>query len=190
MCLCLVLLGCRKSERHGRYTISGRLLESTSNPLPVTFYNLELYQRDQNAFLGGVSGISQVFQSDVNGFFSITYTPGESYGFGTGGTNKNDLYLSGIDTVKYKNLYPSWSPLPPNKDTLINLFMYKKIEKFVRKVQFNKNLASYDSLEVITSAAYRSHYKIIKGPIDSGSVVIVDTIRPLLSERFNITEQK
>ncbi len=183
----IVVCGCKK-DLSSKYTISGRLLESSSNPIPIKNYKLQVSQRDDYGLFGGVSGLTKEFETDANGFFSLSYTPNKSTGLSSGGINTYPLSITGIDTINYKELYSSWYPITANKDTSLNIiFLFKKIEKFVRKVQFNSALSSNDSLEVITSTAYRSTYKTLFGPILPGTLLVIDTINQFKVERLNIT---
>lgn len=187
--LLFVICSCKKDLPYRNYTISGRLLESSSNPVPIKNYKFEISQPDDYGLYGGVSGIKKEFQTDANGAFLISYTPEKSYGlFSSGGVNTFPLSIAGIDTNMYKELYPAWYPITSNKDTALNtIFLFKKIGKFVRKVQLNVALSNNDSLEVITSTAYQSSYKTIYGPIPAGTLLMLDTINEFKVERFNIT---
>ncbi len=59
----------------------------------------------------------------------------------------------------------------------------------MRKIQFNLALSSNDSLEVITSTAYRSTYKTIYGPVSAGTLLVLDTINRFKVERLDITSK-
>lgn len=186
--LMLFLFSCRKDVSNVTYSISGRLLESSSNSITISNYRFQVNQKSSYGFFGGVTGIEMEFQTDANGNFNLKYSPQKSTGLSTGSANPYPLSLTGIDTVKYKGLYPNWYPIPANKDTVLNdIFLYKKIDKFVRKVQFNSALANGDSLEVITSNAYRFNYKTLYGPIAAGTLLVLDTINQLKAERYNIS---
>jgi hypothetical protein len=181
------LLSCKKDVNDLKFTITGRLVESSSNPIPISNYKLQINQRDDYGLLGGVAGTTTEFETDGNGNFSITYTPKKGTGFSSGNPNGYPLSITGIDNNKYKGLYPDWYPIPANKDTTLNtIYLYKKIERFVRKIQLNAALANNDSLEVITSTAYRSTYKTLYGPIPEGTVLTLDTINQFKVERFDI----
>lgn len=182
----VIFFGCRKDLI--KYNISGRLLESSSNPVPISNYNMQLHQRSDYGLLGGVEGVEKEFKTDANGYFSLSYSSEKPTGFYTGTVNNYALSLTGIDTVKYKGLYPDWYPIPANKDTALNtLYLYKKIEKFVRKIQFNSALAMNDSLEVITSTAYRSTYTTLHGPVPAGTLLVLDTIYQFKVQRYSIS---
>lgn len=185
--LLFVIGSCKKDSSSRKYTISGRLLESSSNPVPVRNYKFMVSQSNDYGLYGGVSGIRKEFQTDANGFFSLSYTSEDPFGlFVSNRPNASPLSISGIDSNVYKiNLY--WYPITANKDTSLNtLYLFKKINKFVRKVQFNSTLSNGDSLEIITSTAYQSTYKTIYGPVPAGTLLIADTINNFKVERFDI----
>jgi hypothetical protein len=185
--LCAIFLSCRKDRYNNTYTITGTIFESSSNPIPINNYQLQIYQRDDYGFFGGVTGVKLEFETDVNGHFSLSYIPGKSTGLAGGSINTYPLSMTGIDTIKYKGLYPSWYPITGNKDTsLNNIYLYKKIQKFVRKIQFNSLLGDNDSLEVITFNAYRSAYTTIHGPVTAGTLLVLDTIQ-LKVENHDLT---
>ena len=183
----MCLLSCKKDINDLKFTITGRIVESSSNPTPISNYKIQINQRDDYGIFGGVSGINSTFETDGNGNFTIIYTPKKGTGFNSGHPNSYPLSVTGIDTIKYKGLSPDWYPVPANKDTALNtIYLYKKIEKFVRKIQFDSALGNNDSLEVITSTAYRSTYKTLYGPIPVGTLLTLDTINQFKVERFNI----
>ncbi len=58
----IVFCGCKKNLSTNKYTISGTLLESSSNPIPIKHYKLQISQRDDYGLFGGVSGLSKDFE--------------------------------------------------------------------------------------------------------------------------------
>ncbi|HEY8689011.1 MAG TPA: hypothetical protein VIM07_07240 [Chitinophagaceae bacterium] len=107
------------------YIVSGRLLESSSNPIPVKNYKLYATQKDDYALLGSVAGLRIYFQTDINGFFSLKYIPLKGTGLFAGTPNGYPLAIEGVDTMQYKNVYFYLYPIPANKDTsLNNLYLF------------------------------------------------------------------
>lgn len=183
--LITIISGCKKDVTIN-YSISGTLLESNSNPIPVKNYKLSAYQRDSYGFFGGVAGTIKEFQTDINGFFSLDYVPLKGTGLFSGSINQNPLSIEGIDTNNYKDLYFQLYPITANKDTNLNkVFLFKKIEKFVRKIQFNSALNANDTLQVITSSAFLSIYKNVYGPVPAGTLLL-DTINQYKMGGFNL----
>lgn len=184
----ILLSSCRKQSTVKLYNIQGQILESSSNPVPITNYTLTFYQRANSGFLGGVSGLDTTTKTGNDGKFSFQYNPNKNYGFSTGGTNTNTITIEGIDTIKYQGLYPEWYPVTSLVDINLNvLYLYKKIQTLVRKVQFDNSLNAGENLEVITSDSSGSSYKTLTGPIASGTLVIVDTIKNCKLSIFNLS---
>lgn len=185
------MIGCKKNVTEKVTTISGRLLESSSNPIPVSSYRLTLNQNQLLSPFGSYSGIEQTVSTDNNGNFSFSYSLKTGSGVGTGSTNPNVLYISSNDTMQYKSLYPEFSPISVSVDTNFNTFyLYKKIDKLVRKVKFDNPLNSGEVLEVITSDAAGAQYKNLNGPIAAGTTLIVDTINNYKISRLNLQTRK
>lgn len=117
--LIVIITSCKKN-RQITYTVSGQLIESVSNPIPVKNYKLFAYQKQDYALLGSVAGFSIYFETDINGFFSLQYIPLEGTGLFSGTPNGNPLSIEGVDTIQYKNKYFHIYPVPANKDTNLN----------------------------------------------------------------------
>ena len=101
------------------------------------------------------------------------------------------LVISSYDTLTYKNLYPEFNPISVSVDTNLNTFyLYKKIEKLVRKVKFDNTLNSGEVLQVITTDAAGAQYKDLNGPIAAGTTLIVDTISNYKISRLNLQTKK
>ncbi len=183
----IFFLSCKKSSVDKLYTIQGQIFESSSNPIPVSNYAISFYQKSNSGLLGGVSGLNTTAKTGSDGRFSFQYNPSKNYGFSRGGTNPNEISFEGIDTIKYKGLYPEWYPVTSLTDINLNpLYLFKKIQMLVRKVQFNNNLNAGETLEVITTDSSGASYKTLTGPITSGTLLIVDTIRNCKIDSFNL----
>ncbi len=115
----IIICGCKKNKEI-TYVVSGQLLVSVSNPLPVKNYKLFAYQKQDYALLGSVAGLSIYFETDNNGIFSLKYIPPKGTGLFSGTPNANPLSIEGVDTGQYKNIYFHVYPIPANKDTNLN----------------------------------------------------------------------
>lgn len=185
------LMSCKKNVTNKVNTISGRLLESSSNPTPVANYKLTLNQNRVLSPFGSFTGIEQTITTDNDGKFSFSYSLKRGSGLASGSTNSNRLYIDSYDTLKFRNLYPEFNPISVNVDTNFNTFyLYKKIDKLVRKVKFDNPLNSGEVLEVITSDAGGAQYKNLTGPISAGTTLIVDTIINYKISRLNLQTKK
>jgi hypothetical protein len=91
-------LGCKKNVDNRAYTISGKLLESSSNPVPVTGYKLTLLQNDILSFPGNYKGVQADAITDNEGKLKLSYSLTSGTGFATGSTNANVLYVTSNDT--------------------------------------------------------------------------------------------
>ena len=94
------MISCKKNFTDKVTTISGRLLESSSNPIPVSSYKLTLNQNQVLSPFGSYSGIEQTVKTDNDGKFSFSYSLKTGSGVGSGSTNPNTLYISSFDTLK------------------------------------------------------------------------------------------
>ena len=190
--LCIMtFISCKKSVPDKLTTISGRLLESSSNPIPVNSYKLTLNQNRVLTPFGSYSGIEETVTTDTDGKFSFSYSLKTGSGVGSGNTNPNTLYISSYDTIKFRNLYPEFNPISVGIDTNLNTFyLYKKIDKLVRKVKFDNTLSSGEVLQVITTDAAGAQYKNLNGPITAGTTLIVDTINSYKISRLNLQTKK
>lgn len=187
----IVFASCKKNSADKLYTIAGQILESNSNPIPVSNYALSFYQKSNSGLLGGVSGLDTTAKTGNDGKFSFQYNPNKNYGFSGGGTNPNEISFEGIDTIKYKGLYPEWYPVSSLIDVNLNtLYLFKKIETLVRKVQFTNSLSIGETLEVITTDSSGASYKTLTGPITSGTLLTVDTIKNCKISIFNLMSKE
>jgi hypothetical protein len=189
--LAILFSSCKKNSDAKLYTVQGKILESTSNPIPVTNYQLYVYQKSNSGLLGGVSGIDKNIKTDNNGFFMFQYDPNKNFGFSQGGTNPNDISIYGIDTIKYKDIGALWYPIQSSLDINLNtIYLFKKIQSLVIKVQFNTGLNAGESLEVIASDSSGSSHKTLTGPISSGTLLIVDIIHNCKLSIFDLSARQ
>src|SRR5664279_3056253 len=104
----LILFSSCKKHSDKIYTIQGQILESTSNPVPVSNYTLSFNQRANSALLGGVSGLDTTTKTDMSGKFIFQYSTHNNYGLTPGTSNPNEITISGIDRGQYKDISPQW----------------------------------------------------------------------------------
>lgn len=192
-----LVTGCYKpnlnQEATTAFTIKGRLLESRSNPVPVIGYNLQLGQSSSIGPLGLIADIDSVKKTDDAGDFTFTYKNYNQYAVFMANQEFNgdfgSLLLYGWDNTKRNNAPALWLPFKclQNYD-LDTIYLFKNIEKVVRKVVFNNPLDANDSLEVITANIFGAEYRTIHGPISIGSQ-LTDTIRSLKISVFNLTDK-
>lgn len=73
---------------------------------------------------------------------------------------------------------------------LNTIYLFKKIEILVRKIQFNNSLPAGESLEFITTDSSGASYKTLTGPIASGTLLTVDTIMNCKISRFDLSSKE
>ena len=183
----IALVSCKKHSADKIYTIEGQVLESTSNPIPVTDYAIYFSQKSNSGLFGGVYGLESTAKTGIDGKFKFQYNPTKNYGLSVGGTNPNEIYIYGIDSIKYNRIGSVWHPITSSIDTNLNtIYLFKNIQTLVRKVQFNNSLNVGETLEVITPDSSGSSHKFITGPISAGTIFIVDTVRNCKLSMFNL----
>ena len=70
----MTFISCKKNVTDKVTIISGRLLESSSNPIPVNSYKLTLNQNQVLSPFGGFRGIEETATTDNDGKFSFSYS--------------------------------------------------------------------------------------------------------------------
>ena len=180
-------MSCKKQRIDKIYSIEGQVLESTSNPIPVSEYAIYFSQTTNRGLLGGVYGLESTIKTGIDGKFKFQYDPTRNYGLSTGGTNPNKIYIYGIDSIKYNRIGSAWYPVTSSIDTnLKTIYLFKNIQTLVRKIQFNNSLNMGETLNVISPDSSGSNYKLITGPISAGTILNVDTIRNCKLSTFNL----
>jgi hypothetical protein len=184
-------ISCKKNINNEKTIISGRLLESSSNPIPIANYNLTLNQNQVLTPFGSLKGIEQTVTTDNDGNFLFSYSLEKGSGIGAASTNSKSLYISSNDKSKYNSLFPEFNPISVGVDTSLNtIYLYKKINKLVRKVKFENALKNDEILQVITIDDAGTKYNNLKGPIPIGTTLIVDTIENYKNSRLNLQTKK
>ena len=183
------LISCKKNVVEETNVIKGQLLESSSNPIPLTNYTLHFYQKSTSGLLGGQLGLDQDIKTDINGNFNFTYKKTRNFGASSGGVNEENISIYGFEDInQIPTFQPVWLPIKSAIDVnLEKIYRYKKISKLIRKVKFNDNLNVGESIELISTNGSGSDYKTLIGPISSGTVLNVDTITNCRLNFFNLT---
>lgn len=113
---------CKKEERIPMYTITGKLLESAGNPVPITGFPLTLYRKESSGFLlGWMPGIEKDFKTNSDGSFTVTYSVEKGTGIYNLTPSDGPLKITGSDPVLYPGIVIQLYPLPANKDTSLNI---------------------------------------------------------------------
>lgn len=163
--------------------IKGQIFESRSNPLPVANYSLLIGQGHTHP-IGLIGDLDTIKTSDKEGRFVFYYKDYDEYAIKS--INQQyygelgQLSITAWDESKQNRMISEWLGFESLKNYNIDsLFLYKSIQKAVRKVRFKNALATGDTLEVITSNAHTAEYKTIYGPVAAGSFLTIDTLKNL-----------
>jgi hypothetical protein len=172
------------------FAVKGVLLESTSNPVPVSYQDIKLIRPSIYSYYWGYNYgfMSLTTNTDKNGNFQFKY-PGKSSILD--GNNQNLYFQLSAPTV-FGSVVTKWSFIRPYIDTNVNtIYLYKKISQLIRGVKFDKNLLLGDSILINTSEAYQNlKAKVIFGPVSAGSTVVVDTLTNYLFTNYKISEER
>ena len=173
---------------------SGRLLLSSKFPFPLVNRKIEIYQPGSPSAIGINSGSTSSLtttQTDANGNFRLSFTPGKSSFIIFSGTNSNSLILGNSPD---DNAFPRFSRknFPDSGyDVAKPIFVGKIIDTAIIKVGLSSNLIITDTIGL---RAYT-----ISGSIDkeyvgrsgtTGAVIVLDTIYNMLLTDFDCLEKK
>lgn len=186
LCLCLLLACTKKQETV--FSISGRLLESSSNPVPLKGYKLSIYQKGSGPGFGIPSSFSSAYDSaitDATGNFMFRFRPGNAQIFGIPTYNGSALSLSGDNNSPVINLY--WNNLPSKDTSLMNIFEYKLITKAIIKIQTATQILPSDTITIQASTKAGFYTKSIKGlSIPANTETTVDTITNVVCTFYEV----
>jgi hypothetical protein len=142
----VIVSSCRK-ENEKVYRISGRLVASTSNPVPVSNYTIDFYQRGTPGipFPAYSTSASASVTTDQNGFFSLDFRAGKSSFLFLNGYNSSPISLEGRANASYP--YFSFANIHSPGD-LGDVYLYKKIDTLVIALSTLNGVAAADSLSI------------------------------------------
>lgn len=184
-----VLAGCRKRTRI--YSIKGKILLSSSNPVPVSNYKLSFYQAGSpGAILPiGASSSSGASVTDAEGNFNCRFPAGEAFFFMLPLSSNVPLSMAGANPDPAINLY--WSNIPAKDTALQDVYLYKMIKKAVIKLNTNAEILSSDTLHIIAPTSTGQHDKFVTGlSIPANTTVAIDTISNLIFSNFDVKTKK
>ena len=187
----IFIFGCKKEKPTPSFTINGILLESTSNPTPVSNFKMNLYQKESVGIIGSIAGLSQYFFTKSDGSFEVTYEKQVGTGFSESGVNSKPISISTNDQIQYNNFYMRWSPLTANKDTNLGThYLLKNIDRLIIQIKFNRILNLNDTIWVKTENGNVVNEKVVIGPQQIGNTIPLDTIYQYKTSKFFISTQK
>lgn len=179
--MAITTINCRKQSVNNtsnkNYTISGRLLESTSNPIPIANFAFSVNQKTDYGIIGTQTGFSLQSKTDNDGNFTINYKAEKGLVLASLTYNSNPISISTDSILPISNTYFGLNYITALKDTNVgNQYILKNIQTLVHKIRLNNALTNTDTLFFSTKNLNTNITKTIFGPKPSGSLIIVDTI--------------
>lgn len=160
LAFCVIMLSNCKREDTRVYTISGKIVKSCNNPIPISNKAFELwyYSGNKRNDIQMGSGIT-----DLNGSFSVNYTSTPS------GVNSTLSLIASNGPYVQKSLLGN---IPQNKD--IYETIYVDTNYFVKvKIRAKKTFSNADTLFYYTGS-FTANMKYIIGPFQDNQ--IIDTL--------------
>ena len=185
----LLLSGCSKKTKV--YSIQGRVLQSSSNPVPLSNYKLTFFQpgRPEALIPIGASSASTSSFTNNNGFFSCRFQTGEATFLLIPLSNSSPLSMRGDNNDPLINL--SWSNIPAKDTVLGDVYVYKKINKAVIKIISSTEILPQDSLIIRAPTALGEYRKVLTGiSIQPNTIITADTILQLISTNFDVPQKQ
>lgn len=182
LCLSLTAVACRK---HNVYTVRGTLLFSNTIRVPVTNYDLDLYQGGSPGIPIGISASSSSAhaKTDGQGNFSFQFTQGGASFLGIPASNDAPARLensasSGLPILN--SGYPSLDMVNfpyQNASNLNPLFLCKKVDTVIIQMNVTNQVLPTDSLTLDASNLQGRFRLVITGlSVPANSVVAIDTV--------------
>ena len=187
----ITFINCRKpiaENKSNTYTITGKILESTGNPVPISNLSLNAYQKTVLGFLGSQKGFSLNTKTESDGTFKISYIAEKGIGTFSLSYNNEPINISSDSVIPNTNTYFYLNYIPALKDTNIgNQYVYKNIETFVRKIKLNTMLAANDTLFLTAGSPI---VRTVLGPKPVGTIIIVDVITQFKTSNYDFINNK
>lgn len=187
--LIILLFGCRKKTKV--YSIEGRILQSSSNPVPQGNYKLTFYQKGSPIIPIpiGSSSASATSLTNADGYFNCRFQTGEATFLLIPLSNSSPLTMQGDNNNLHINLY--WNNIPARDTVLGNVYLYKQINKAIIKISSSIEILPADTLNITTQTSTGDYKKILSGlSIQPGTVTSIDTISQLISANFDVLQKQ
>ncbi|MEO5562379.1 MAG: hypothetical protein ABIR18_03065, partial [Chitinophagaceae bacterium] len=184
----LLLSSCRK-EKEKIYQIQGRLLVSSTNPIPVANYTIDFYQSGSPGipFPAYTLSSSSSAVTDTKGYFKCDFRVGKSSFLFLNGTNSKPVNMEGRANASYS--YFSISDIPLSN--LGDIYLYKKIDTAIISVSSLMGIEPTDTLEIFYYTFNGFRQKIKSGvTVNPGANnVVIDTIQNVVMSFFSYREK-
>ena len=189
-CLFIFLLSSCQKDKHNTLVIKGRLLQSSSNPVPVVDYKLSFYQagnpNEVPIPIIGPSSAAAVATTNATGYFEshLFLSKGSFFGIPTG-TNDNSISVSGTTKA---NVPLTWFGLNAISQDLQTVYLYKKIARAIVQVVSPTGIVPADTLYVSAFTVKGYYSKIITGLQASQNVAAtIDTLTDAVFTGYSFT---
>lgn len=194
--LCLVQVfffaSCKKEPKPVTYT--GQLFLAKKYPVPLRNKQIEIYQRGAPSAIGiniGSTSSTATGITDGNGYFRLSFTPGESRFFVFSGPNNSPLILgSALGDTTFPDFSRSSFP-DPEYDKSKPIYVAKTIDTVVIKASLISDLNITDTIGVQTNTlngSFAKEYTRLSGR--AGTVVTIDTIYNMLLTHYDCVANK
>ncbi len=187
--LLLLVTSCKK-DKH--YQITGRLLLSSSHPVPVSQYGLEVYQAGSFGapIAIGTSSSQASGITDMNGRFSIRFTQGKGTFMGIPTSNSSPVVLSGIENAGLPGMYILNFPFTDAAE-LGDIYLHKKVEVVYIVLNVMNDISPTDVFTIYGSDINGQFKRTISGiSAPSNTTINLDTILQASFPRFDYASKK
>lgn len=186
----LILITSCKKDKH--YQVTGRLLLSSSQPVPVTQYKLDIYQPGSFGAPIAIGTTSSQANgiTDMNGRFTFRFTEGKGMFMGIPTSNASPAVLSGYENTGLPGMYLLNFPY---KDAaqLGDIYLYKKVDAVYIVLNAVHDILPTDSFRVYGTDMNGNFRRTITGiSALANSTVNLDTIIHASFPSFDFSSKK
>ncbi len=184
MVLILVITFFSSCKKEKFITISGRLVLSSSNRVPVSNAQLEFYQRGSGGIgIPSSSGSSNLTaRTNADGHFTAKFPLGQGQFIGIPFSSMMPINMS----VSSNNIDASWQNLPASDTSLGEIYLYKLVRQLVVQVSSNTAILPSDTLILnasTTSGRFSKQYTNLSIP--ATTLTVLDTIPNVVFSYFD-----
>lgn len=184
--VCLLLISCKKEKA---IRLEGKLLISSSNPIPIKNFELNFYQSGSPSipFPANVASAEASTVTDNNGNFKVDFKPGKAYFVFFQSTNSSPISVTGSMNSNFPEFF-----LRHFTSELGTYYLYKKIDEVYLSLSTTNEISFSDTILISYHSTNGSINKTKTGiSIPSGSRNFVfDTIQDLALSRFDCLAKK
>lgn len=183
---CVLFISCKKTKT---IKLEGKLLISSSNPVPVRNAKLNFYQSGSQPipFPANAASAEASTVTDNNGNFKVDFKPGKAYFVFFQSTNSSPISVTGSMNSNFPEFF-----LHHFTSELGTYYLYKKIDEVYLSLSTSNEISFSDTVQISYHSTNGSITKTKIGlSIPSGSRNFVfDTIQNLTLSRFDCLTKK